>query len=731
MEIKNNIFKGGQRLKLSVLFVVLLGFVHIGFGQTWTGNVNTDWNTSGNWDGGVVPSSGSSVIINGALSNYPVIPTGLNVAVSSVQLGNWQSSAQLIINGSLTVSGNFSIPNDTDNKLYLDGGSLTVDGTFSTAYSSDTMFVVNSNGSFTCNSYVEVNCFIKVNDGNLSYNNGLKVNYSKSITMLDGTLNTLGDVRVYGYIYGGESQITFDGDPGSDDLVIRSGGRFYMDMVDGTCPTSLVKPPPTTNGRIEFKIPATVENNGQLHIGDAIVTFYHDIQTQGSAIVTIWNGQLIFAGDGVFGNSSTLSVDCKGSIIINGDGTFSQSGNIDIGNGDLTIGGTATFSNSGTLDAEDGDISFVGDVTIANSGGTINAGNSEITFEGGTFDNSGTFNADSSTFIFAGDGEQNIEGDDIEFFDVVIEDGADVVTTVDVVIHNDLDIEDGATLGTDPDADIETIDVIGDLNGGGTVTFERPFISSIIINSLTSITLVFNEEVTAATAEIEGNYAITNNGGASNPSITSATRDAVNVNKVDLDLSIPIVEGVVYRLTVNNVADPDGHTVSPNHKKDFKLEEVVNALVRNITESSDSTAAVPIYSATTCPDLIPPHFNPDNDGPYDPGVSYVDFRVDLETSTDEWQFDYSISGGTATLVRVGGDQVTPTTQGTTPMVTAFDNDFVYFRFKIVNVPGSEQSITFSISNVTDTENSVNETNTSDNSVTHILSMMPPVGPFGN
>ena len=529
------------------------------------GGTSSDWHTASNWNPAVVPSSGSSVTIP-QKSVYPVISSG-DVVISSLTVSDW-SAGQLTVNNGRKIEVTSSLQLNNYAQIYLNNGSFEYSGSsnFSTSYSPDTMFILDNNASLTFNSSFKLNSFIKVNDGSLNFNDGLEVSSSKSITMVTGDLNTLGDVKIYGIINGGEAQFTFDGNPASDDLVIRSGGRFYMDMVDGSCTESLTKPAPTTNGTIDFKIPSTVENNGQLHIGDAIVTYYHDIQTQGGAIVTIWNGQLIFTGDGVFGNSSSLTVECKGSIIINGDGTFQQSGNIDIGDGTLSIGGTATFANSGTLDAEDGDITFQGDVTIANSGGTINSGNSEIIFEGGTFDNSGTFNADSSTFVFAGDGEQNITGNDIEFYDVVIEDGADVVTSVNVVINNDLDVEGGGTLTTDEtDGDEETIDVIGDLNGDDNVEFDYPFITNIIINSSTSITVVFDEEVTAITSEVEGNYSISNNSGATNPTISLATR--IDTNLVNLNLSTSLVKNIVYTLTVNGIQDVDGNPVSTNHRK--------------------------------------------------------------------------------------------------------------------------------------------------------------------
>ena len=109
--------------------------------------------------------------------------------------------------------------------------------------------------------------------------------------------------------------------------------------------------------------------------------------------------------------------------------------------------------------------------------------------------------------------------------------------------------------------------------------------------------------------------------------------------------------------------------------------------------------------------------------------------MDIQTASDEWGFDYSIevTGGAAsvTLIDYNGDEIIPAVQGSAPMVTAYDNTYIYFRFKIENVPGNELTVTFSISNVKDTENNINETDTSDNIVVHTISSMPTIGPFEN
>lgn len=72
---------------------------------TWVGNVSNDWNTAGNWLGGVVPSATINVIVPDVLSpNFdPVITT--TAKASSIILN---ASAILTNNGSLNIYGNWT-----------------------------------------------------------------------------------------------------------------------------------------------------------------------------------------------------------------------------------------------------------------------------------------------------------------------------------------------------------------------------------------------------------------------------------------------------------------------------------------------------------------------------------------------------------------------------------------------------------------------------------------------
>ena len=72
---------------------------------TWSGAVNTAWNTSGNWLCGAIPTSSTNVTIPGSLTNYPL----LNSGTGSVQNITIQSGASVTLTGAtLQIAGSIS-----------------------------------------------------------------------------------------------------------------------------------------------------------------------------------------------------------------------------------------------------------------------------------------------------------------------------------------------------------------------------------------------------------------------------------------------------------------------------------------------------------------------------------------------------------------------------------------------------------------------------------------------
>ncbi len=704
---------------------------------TWTGAINNDWHTTGNWDTNIVPNATSNVIIPSTdITNYPII-TNNNANVASLQLGDYATTQLTINNGkTLTIEKDgFSIKQYS--KLYLDSGTVNYYGNtainidnntdilielinHSTLYSPYTNTYLNSatltinKSIFYYNALLNVNGNLNADDANINVNSGLIIASGWTTNLNSGSINIRGDVKIDGVLNGGISNIIFDGSTSTNYLNVRNGGQFFMDKINGTCSNDLESPPPTSVGSINFKIPSTIENNGLLDIGDAEVTFHQDLETQGDATILVWNGILVLESNGTFGNTSILEIECRGSISILGNGTFQQSGDIIVGDGSLSIGGNAVFANTGTLTADDGDITFTGDVIIANAGGTIDAGSSEITFEGGTIQNDGTFEADSSTFIFAGNGEQTITGNEIEFYELVVSDSTTIVSSVDISVVNDLTIEGDGDVLFEGDASLSTL---------------FPYIVASTVITKNKILVEFNQAVNKVSAQDTSNYLISKSGTTKN--ILMATQSSTNLNEITLQLGFSLYCGATYGLSIENVVNDEGQKVKDLYKKNgkFSLPDF-NALVRNITESPDSTLAAPFANATTCPDLSSPDFNPNNNG-YNPGTSIIDFRVDHSNAEtcNSWYFNYSIIGNIVDTLRVNVDNVD--TEINTSLIEAITSNYVYFRFKVNNVPGSANQVQFNISDVTNSDCHCIDSTFIDHTVTHNILALPPIGSFDN
>lgn len=88
---------------LSFLMITLLGGIVANAQITWTGSVNNDWNTAGNWDSGTVPGSSDEVIITNATVNLSGVTTIAKLTTTNANLNIGGST--LNINGAFAVSG--------------------------------------------------------------------------------------------------------------------------------------------------------------------------------------------------------------------------------------------------------------------------------------------------------------------------------------------------------------------------------------------------------------------------------------------------------------------------------------------------------------------------------------------------------------------------------------------------------------------------------------------------
>nr|WP_319401635.1 hypothetical protein [uncultured Carboxylicivirga sp.] len=131
---------GTAPLSLPMSFNTNAGGNYITFGSaiiplyTWTGSVNSDWFTVGNWSGNTIPSGGSDVTINAA-SNDPIV-SGATVAqtndliINSGGLLTLAQGSRMTVNGDVTMANDNSliIQNDYTNPTsFINHGSISKD----------------------------------------------------------------------------------------------------------------------------------------------------------------------------------------------------------------------------------------------------------------------------------------------------------------------------------------------------------------------------------------------------------------------------------------------------------------------------------------------------------------------------------------------------------------------------------------------------------------------------
>jgi fibronectin-binding autotransporter adhesin len=94
---------------------------------TWTGAVNSNWSTAGNWSTGSVPTATTDVLIPAGLGTYPVLSTGVFARDLTVATGASLTQG----NQSITVSGNLDLSGTVTGAsvVIMNGTGVTARGT--------------------------------------------------------------------------------------------------------------------------------------------------------------------------------------------------------------------------------------------------------------------------------------------------------------------------------------------------------------------------------------------------------------------------------------------------------------------------------------------------------------------------------------------------------------------------------------------------------------------------
>lgn len=141
----------------------------------WTGNVNTAWNNTGNWQTASIPNANNNVTIPADRTNYPVLTA--NAGAKNLILG---AGATVNLNGYLfTIKGNItkdataSISGATaGSELYMSGtAAQTIPSGFINGYLYN--FTSDNAAGVTTNAVMFVTNVVKVNSGNFATNGNL------------------------------------------------------------------------------------------------------------------------------------------------------------------------------------------------------------------------------------------------------------------------------------------------------------------------------------------------------------------------------------------------------------------------------------------------------------------------------------------------------------------------------------------------------------------------------
>ncbi|MCX6352571.1 MAG: hypothetical protein NTX03_12050 [Bacteroidetes bacterium] len=296
-----------------------------GNGGQWTGSINTNWFTTGNWCDDVVPTSSTNVTVPSGLVSYPNIDTGtavcnnytINSSASTTVSG---STANLQISGSFTVSGTWSHTAGTTE--FVSSSAQTIPST--------TFWNLKTNGSST-----------KSLGGAVTVNNQLNLVSGSTLSI------------------------------GANTLTMASGSGFKgTGTLTGSSSSNM-----TFTGSGSATIPDVSLNNLTINRSGSTVTT-GDITVSGTQTMTagtlaIGSGKTLTLNGAISGTGASLTGGTTSNLTVDGSGASTTVPAISGGLGNFTInrangitlGGAITVNN--TLALTNGTVSTAGNLSMA------------------------------------------------------------------------------------------------------------------------------------------------------------------------------------------------------------------------------------------------------------------------------------------------------------------------------------------------------------------------------
>lgn len=447
---------GNTRFLLStgLAFLAAVGAADIAQAQTWTGAVNTDYGTVGNWDNLAVPGVGDAVVLDNGLT----FNAAGAFAADSLQVTNGNA---LITAGGLTITTGAgtvtvgSVPSAVPATLQLSAGTTLA----------ATTLTLNSKGELTTNGAITATTVNVTEESRAdvgatgSITGAVNVRDAATLNMAAGGASIVGNVDIDGSrsntTIGAGSTVTGNVSIDRGTLNVNGAITGTLTGIGGTNTVSVIGAGGSVGGLTDVtglsNLSVSGALNGGLTSGNRSVV---DVQTGGGVTGPV----IVNGGDVSFATGSTLT----GAVTLN-TGTLTTAGTAAIV-GNVTLNG-GSLSGTGTL---------TGDLTIAapasyNAGGLVQTGN--VTNNGtfnvatgnhsaGTVDNNGLLTIADTRTLTATAGLNN---------NGIVNLGAGTAGSIAATIAGDVTGGANSELRLQNRATGDTLTVTGNLTGTNTV----------------------------------------------------------------------------------------------------------------------------------------------------------------------------------------------------------------------------------------------------------------------
>ena len=353
---------------LSLILSLFLAGQAAAVDRAWTGTVNSDWGTIGNWAGGV-PAANDNAVFNSAFTNQPDIIGNKSAG------GLWMTGA-VAQNVTIGGAGVLTLAGNTINGI--GGLGILVDN--------------NSPFTFTINSGLRISAAQswRNNSGNV-FTVGGGVDTNNRALTVDGSGNTL----ISGIISGGGSLTK----AGTGTLTLSGANTFTGAVAINVGVLNLQNGSGlgTTGSGTTVASGAALQLQGGISVNSEALTLNGSGLFLTGAVRNI-SGNNVWTGPVSFGSATTIGSDA-GLLTISGNiapgnfaTTFTGAGNTTVsgiiggtgtltknGTGTLTLGGVNTYTGNTTINAGTIAVSSAANLGAAVGALALNAGTLQVT----------------------------------------------------------------------------------------------------------------------------------------------------------------------------------------------------------------------------------------------------------------------------------------------------------------------------------------------------------------